>query len=101
MNIIKRIAKSVGQALVRFSKEEGEDQIHALINVDRAVASEFGAPVDYTISGESQQHESLTPLKDVLNKIQPGHTEGALSHDQYIQAADEQITAEDKKEGLP
>lgn len=80
MNIFKKIGSGIFKGL----KWEGKAQVDTLINIDRAVASEAGAPVDYTISGESNKHKALAPLKDVLNAIQPGHTEGAEAVDQLL-----------------
>jgi hypothetical protein len=90
MNILKKVAHKVGTSLLNFA-----------INEDRSVASLAGAPVDYTISAETDKHKVLTPLKDVLDTIQPNHAEGALIHDAYVQTADNKISAEEKTVGLP
>jgi SpoU rRNA methylase family enzyme len=92
MNVFKKIAKKVGNSLLHFA-----------VNEDRAVASLAGAPEDWTISGETGKHDNvpvLHQLGDVLDAIQPGHIQGAEAHDAAVQAADDKITAEQRKTGL-
>lgn len=63
-----------------------------IYNLDRAIASLFGAPPQETISSEAGRHEATNPLadaaSDVLDKIQPGHTENAIIHANLLDAAD-------------
>ena len=62
-----------------------------LYNVDRAVASLFGAPPQETISSEIGRHES-NPVDeaaaDVLDDIQKDHVENAVIHANKLDAAD-------------
>jgi hypothetical protein len=62
-----------------------------LYNVDRAIASLFGAPPQETISSEIGRHES-NPIDeaaaDVLDGIQKDHVENAVIHADKLDAAD-------------
>ena len=62
-----------------------------LYNVDRAIASLFGAPPQETISSEIGRHES-NPIDeaaaDVLDAIQKDHVEKAVIHADKLDAAD-------------
>jgi hypothetical protein len=62
-----------------------------LYNVDRAIASLFGAPRQETISSEIGRHES-NPIDeaaaDVLDGIQKDHVEKAVIHADKLDAAD-------------
>jgi hypothetical protein len=62
-----------------------------LYNVDRAIASLFGAPPQETISSEIGRHES-NPIDeaaaDVLDGIQKDHVEKAVIHADKLDAAD-------------
>jgi hypothetical protein len=62
-----------------------------LYNVDRAIASLFGAPRQETISSEIGRHES-NPIDeaaaDVLDAIQKDHVEKAVIHADKLDAAD-------------
>lgn len=92
MNVFKKVAKKVGTSLLHFAYNE-----------DRAVASLAGAPPDWTISGESAKHKVLHPLADTLDAIHfagdPHHAQDAELHDTALQAADYELTAEEKAEG--
>lgn len=92
MNILKKIAGKVGGSLLNFAKNE-----------DRAVASLAGAPVDWTISGESAKHKLLHPLADTLDAVHfagdPNHAQDAERHDAELQAADNLINLKDKTDG--
>jgi len=61
-----------------------ENLEHAAYNLDRAVASLFGAPPQETISsevGRAATHDELAAfLARILNRIQPGHTAHAVAH---------------------
>ena len=62
-----------------------------LYNVDRAIASLFGAPPQETISSEIGRHES-NPIDeaaaDVLDGIQKDHVDKAVIHADKLDAAD-------------
>lgn len=66
-------------------------------NLDRAIASLFGAPPQETISSESARaastDEAAELLCQALNTIQPGHCAHAITH------ADALDKADDGKEG--
>jgi len=84
----------------KILKNIGETELHVAKNLDRAVASQFGAPVDWTISGESAKQPVLKPLAEVLDTVHfagdPHHAEDAEVTDAAVQAADNQISAEEK-----
>ena len=65
--------------------------INFLYNIDRSVASLFGAPPQETISSEIGRHES-NPVDeeaaDVLDAIQKNHVENAVLHADKLDAAD-------------
>lgn len=92
MKRLKAAARSIWKAL----KWEGHAQENVLVNVDRAGASEFGAPVDYTISGEAGKHRASDLLaaatSDVLDAIQPGHVENAERVDQALTETREKVS---------
>ncbi len=55
--------------------------VNFLYNLDRAIASLFGAPAQETISSEIGRHESnpiVEEAADVLDAIQPNHVENAV-----------------------
>jgi hypothetical protein len=62
-----------------------------LYNIDRAIASLFGAPPQETISSEIGRHES-NPIDeeaaDVLDAIHKNHVENAVVHADKLDAAD-------------
>lgn len=65
-----------------------------LYNLDRAVASLFGAPPQETISSESgraakRDDEVAEALCKVLNTIQPGHCDHAVEHADRLDKADD------------
>ncbi len=66
-----------------------------LYNLDRAIASLFGAPPQETISSEWGRHDdgdydSLADIgATVLNKIQSGHTEHAVKHADALDKVDD------------
>jgi hypothetical protein len=64
-----------------------------LYNVDRAIASLFGALPQETISSEIGRHES-NPIDeaaaDVLDAIQKDHVENAVIHADKLDAADKE-----------
>lgn len=93
--------KNIGKGIVKAVKFEGDAQLYALKDLDRLVAAEFGAPEYYTISAETAKHWELRPLKDLLDAIQAKHAEGALVHDQAVQAASDVESKKEKQEGLP
>lgn len=63
-----------------------------LYNLDRAVASLFGAPPQETISSEIGRHQS-NPLVDLaadaLDGIQKDHVEKAVKHADRLAKADD------------
>jgi hypothetical protein len=63
-----------------------------LYNLDRAIASLFGAPPQETISSEIGRHES-NPVDeaaaDVLDAIKKDHVEKAVIHANKLDAADD------------
>ena len=65
-----------------------------LYNLDRAVASVFGAPPQETISSEIGRHDDHDndSIPDVvgtiLDKIQKDHVESAVTHADQLDAAD-------------
>ena len=62
-----------------------------LYNVDRAVASLFGAPPQETISSEIGRHKNNPAAEeaaDVLDAIQKNHVENAVIHADRLDAAD-------------
>ena len=63
-----------------------------LYNVDRAIASLFGAPPQETISSEIGRHAATNPVaeasEDVLDAIQRDHCENAVIHADKLDAAD-------------
>ncbi len=65
--------------------------LNFLYNLDRAVASLFGAPPQETISSELGRHEA-NPLvdfgADLLDDIQANHTENAEKHATLLDNAD-------------
>jgi len=62
-----------------------------LYNIDRAVASLFGAPPQETISSELGRHDA-NPVVDLaadgLDLIQKGHVEKAMEHAARLDGAD-------------
>lgn len=65
--------------------------LNFLYNVDRSIASLFGAPPQETISSEIGRHESNPVDKvaaDVLDDIQKDHVENAVIHADKLYAAD-------------
>ena len=69
-----------------------QDVLDAAYNLDRAVASLFGAPPQETISSEAGRladHNDLARwLATILNTIQPGHTAKAEAHATALDQAD-------------
>ena len=66
--------------------------LNFLYNVDRAVASLFGAPRQETISSEVGRHQdnpAVEEAADVLDAIQPGHVEAAVKKADALDKADE------------
>lgn len=65
--------------------------LNFLYNLDRAIASLFGAPPQETISSEIGRHES-NPVDeeaaDILDAIQAKHVENAVVHADKLDAAD-------------
>ncbi len=65
--------------------------LNFLYNLDRAIASLFGAPPQETISSELGRHET-NPLvdlgADLLDDIQANHTENAEKHATLLDNAD-------------
>jgi hypothetical protein len=63
--------------------------LNFLYNVDRTVASVFGAPPEETISSEIGRHMD-NPVAHVagelLDKIDPNHVEDAVSHADALEA---------------
>ncbi len=63
-----------------------------LYNLDRTVASAFGAPAQETISSEAGRlaHKELwaTVLCKMLNYIQPGHCTHAIEHADSLESVD-------------
>lgn len=63
-----------------------------LYNLDRTVASAFGAPAQETISSEAGRlkHADLWAgiLCPILNYIQPGHCAHAIEHADSLESAD-------------
>jgi len=60
-------------------------------NIDRAIASLFGAPPQATISAEIEKHEQnpvAEAAEDVLNKLQSNHAELAEDRATRLEAAD-------------
>lgn len=64
---------------------------NTLYNLDRTVASAFGAPAQETISSEIGRHES-NPLDkvaaEILDAIQPEHCENAVKHADALEKVD-------------
>lgn len=89
MNLFKRVVAKIGTSLLDFAYNE-----------DRAVASLAGAPKDWTISGETGKHDGVPVLHQlgvVLDAIQPGHIEGAASHDAALQQVDNHLRRQEAK----
>ena len=73
--------------------------LNFLYNLDRAIASLFGAPPQETISSETGRAMARSDhdLDDVpaeilgkaLNEIQPGHTDHAIAHADKLDAVDD------------
>lgn len=62
-----------------------------LYNLDRAVASLFGAPPQETISSEIGRHKDnpiVEEAADILDAIQPNHVENAVKHADKLDKAD-------------
>ena len=65
--------------------------LNFLYNVDRALASLFGAPRQETISSEIGRHQDqpiVEEASDVLDAIQPGHVEAAVKKADALDKAD-------------
>ncbi|MDE1766555.1 MAG: hypothetical protein KGI27_09855 [Thaumarchaeota archaeon] len=67
--------------------------LNCLYNLDRAIASLFGAPPQETISSETGRAANKgNPIaeagKDVLDKIQKDHCENAIVHANELDRAD-------------
>lgn len=64
-------------------------------NLDRAVASLFGASPQETISSQAGRiagrNEIAKILCDALNKVDPGHCEHAVRHANALDAADDHV----------
>ena len=92
MNVFKKVIHKVGSILFNFAYNE-----------DRSVASLGGAPKDWTISGESAKQPVLKPLGEALDAVHwagdPNHAQDAAIHDAQLQAADTNISNEDKAVG--
>ena len=81
MNTIEKVAEKVGE-------EIGERALGVAIEIDRAGQEViFNRGIDWTISGVSNSQPGMEPLKDVLNTIQPEHTENAARNDTAQQEA--------------
>lgn len=67
--------------------------INFLYNLDRSIASLFGAKPQETISSEVGRHAETNIaadiLEDALNKIQPGHTDQAIKHADALNKVDD------------
>ena len=63
-----------------------------LYNIDRAIASLFGAPPQETISSEIGRHAATCPVADTacdaLDFIQKDHCKNAVIHADKLNAAD-------------
>ena len=62
-----------------------------LVNLDRAVASLFGAPPEETISSEIGRHDATCPVAelaaDALDLVQKDHVENAVAHADALERA--------------
>lgn len=70
----------------------GRRLLNFLYNLDRAIASLFGAPPQETISSESGRHRSTwwgRFLSVTLDKIQPKHVENAITHANALDKVDD------------
>ncbi len=65
--------------------------INAALNIDRALASLFGAPPEETVSSEIGRHAATNPVAeeaaDVLDAIQANHVENAVAHADALERA--------------
>jgi hypothetical protein len=67
--------------------------LNFLYNVDRALASLFGAPRQETISSEIGRHDQQPVVEeaaDVLDAIEPGHVEAAVKKADALNKADQE-----------
>lgn len=67
--------------------------VNFLYNLDRAVASLFGAPAQETISSEIGRHASTDPVAKIADKvlddIQANHSENAVKHADALEKVDD------------
>ena len=72
-----------------------ENVRNAAYNLDRAIASLFGAPPQETISSESGRHahhnEVAALLCKMLNVVDPGHCDHAVQHAEALDKADDGV----------
>lgn len=72
--------------------------VNFLYNLDRAIASLFGAPPQETISSMVGRYARAHGWDHwdffawVLNKIDPGHTDQAIEHADKLNNADDGVT---------
>jgi hypothetical protein len=74
--------------------------INTFYNLDRFVASLFGAPPEETISSEIGRHDKnpvVEEAEDVLDAVQKGHTQNAVSHADALDKADTDYYASGRK----
>jgi hypothetical protein len=67
-----------------------------LYNIDRALASLFGAPPQETISSRAGRYDNDNNLADkacdILDVIDPGHCEDAVKHADALNKVDDGVT---------